>query len=45
MSDEKPRGALTVRVGEMLPLSAGPDALRRAGSGGLEGRLVLSTGA
>jgi NADPH:quinone reductase len=38
-------GALTVRVGEVLPLSAGPDALRRAGSGGLEGRLVLSTGA
>ena len=34
----------TIRVGEVLPLSAGPDALRRAGSGGLDGRLVLSTG-
>ena len=38
-------GALRVRVAEALPLTAGPDALRRAGEGKLDGRLVLSPGA
>ena len=38
-------GALRVRVAEALPLTAGPDALRRAGEGKLDGRLVLTPGA
>ncbi len=38
-------GSLSVRVGEVLPITAGPDALRRAGEGKLDGRLVLTPGA
>jgi NADPH:quinone reductase-like Zn-dependent oxidoreductase len=45
LAEQVASGSLSVRVGEVLPLTAGPDALRRAGEGKLDGRLVLAASA